>query len=149
MRFSVRFRFLDAIDGWAVEGGRTRGLKAQGAGAACSTVEVYPFVTRGSNVLPTLVGCGVTLICSSSEEVSGDRSDSSSVGSGLPGPANSLSTSSLESAAEGNGVNERALRERLVLIVSTKSSAVLTANFFGLWELRQNPPALEALGTTQ
>ena len=42
------------------------------------------------------------------------------------------------------------LRERLVLIVSTKSSAVLTTNFFGLWEFgRQNPPVLEVLGTTQ
>ena len=28
------------------------------------------------------------------------------------------------------------LRERLVLIVSTKSSAVLAANFFGLWEFQ-------------
>ena len=43
-----------------------------------------------------------------------------------------------------------ALWERLVLIVSTKSSAVLTVNFFGLWEFRRkNVSVLKVLGTTQ
>ena len=50
---------------------------------------------------------------SSSEEVSGDRSDSSSrrslakLRSGVTEPASSLSTSSVESAIEDNGVKER------------------------------------------
>jgi len=45
---------------------------------------------------------------------------------------------------------QQPLWERSVLIVSTKSSAVLTVIFFGLWEFRrQNVSVPEVLGTTK
>lgn len=114
MRLSVRFRFFDDLDGWSRVEDELGRLKVWALGVACSRVEVNSFVTRGRNALVTSVGRGaVSMSSSSSSEVSEERSDSSStrslarLRSGETGPASSLSTSSVESAIEDNGVKER------------------------------------------
>ena len=114
MKLSVRFRF-DTLDGWSTgEDGPGR-LSVGVLGVACPTVDMNAFAPRGRNVLVSLIARGVVSISSisSSEEVSGERSDSSSarslsrLHSGVTAPVNSLSTSSVESEIEDNGVKER------------------------------------------
>lgn len=77
MGLSERLRFLEALDGWStVEGGLGR-LIASGLEVEGSAVEVENLATRGRRVLPPLIGRRVSS-SSSSEEVSGERSYSSS-----------------------------------------------------------------------
>lgn len=105
----MRFRFLRVHEAWSTgEGGKER-RGGSGLEVASLAVEVSAFATRGRRVLPGSIGCGVVLIfpTSSSEELSGVRSDSSAlwstrVGSGVTEEVNSLSTSSFED----NGVKE-------------------------------------------
>jgi hypothetical protein len=114
-RVSVRFRFFDALDGWSTEEDGPGLLNARVFGVVCSVVRVGTFMPRGRNVLSNLKTRGVISIssASSSEEVSGERSDSSStrplpvLRSGVTEPVNSLSTSSIESAIDDRGVKDR------------------------------------------
>lgn len=115
MGLSLRFRFFDVLGGWSSEEDVPGWLNIWVLAVACSTVEVCAFVPRGRRVLLPTKRRGVVLVssASSSEEVSGERSDSSSawpldrLRSGVTGPVNSLSTSSVESAIEDSGVKER------------------------------------------
>ena len=114
-RVSVRFRFFDALDGWSAEEDGPGLLNARVFGVVCSVVGVGTFMPRGRNVLSNLKTRGVVSIssASSSEEVSGERSDSSStrplpgLRSGVTEPVNNLSTSSVESAIDDSGVKDR------------------------------------------
>jgi len=114
VRLSTRFRFLDTFDDRSTEEDGPGQLSVLALGVACSKVEVDALAPRGRNVLLVSRGRGVVSISScSSSEVSGERSDSSStrqlngLRSGVTEPANSLSTSSVESAIEDSGVKER------------------------------------------
>ena len=83
---------------------------------ACSATEGGVCETRNRNDLPTLIGLEAVSkppASSWSDEVSGERSDSSPgwtsgrTRSGVEGIVNNLSTSSVESTTEESGVKER------------------------------------------
>lgn len=75
---STRFRFFEVLDDWFADDDGPGRLNVWALGVACTTVGVDTFVPRGRNVLFPKTGRGVVSMSSSSssEEVSGERSDS-------------------------------------------------------------------------
>lgn len=77
-RLSLR---LGVHDGWSTGEGALGRCIVPGLEVECSTVEVEGFGARGRNILPLTIRRGFVLkpSVSSSEEVSGERSDSSAL----------------------------------------------------------------------